>query len=417
MRRVMLICYYFPPTGGAGVARPVALARGLKKHGWTCDVLTVKPIAYRVFEPELFEGIDPAQVFRSGSYDPQRLLRLCGVSQISSSTIKTGQTAISSYFPDSKRGWVGPAARMGARMAATNKYDVILSTSPPISCHLVAERIHQKTGLPWIADFRDFWISYKIEDTYRSSSLISRARELKERIISQSVISCCNPAIAKYLGIGHTICNGYNETLARKWQPPSMSDRWRIGLLGSYNELVPLEPLFKVLSKIRECNPEEFNKIELVHVGQIDSNWFQTHLAKYDLTSVAISHGFKSRSHTIELLNNVNLFYFGLNPDNGVDIVPGRLFDMFASGRPVLAAVGETSSSGQLILKTQNGGCFDGCKEDDIAQAADYLIDIIRIHIKRSQTVVPRPNYAREFSSGRMVKQFAELLSETAARN
>ncbi|MCK4574663.1 MAG: glycosyl transferase family 1, partial [candidate division Zixibacteria bacterium] len=64
MKRVLLVCYYFPPLGGAGVGRPLSLFRYLPQFGYECDLLTVKPVAYRGYEPELLEGLDQSRIYR-----------------------------------------------------------------------------------------------------------------------------------------------------------------------------------------------------------------------------------------------------------------------------------------------------------------------------------------------------------------
>ena len=57
-KRILLICYYFPPLGGAGISRPLALFKHLKKFGYECDVLTVKNVAYHFYAPDLLDGLD-----------------------------------------------------------------------------------------------------------------------------------------------------------------------------------------------------------------------------------------------------------------------------------------------------------------------------------------------------------------------
>ena len=64
--RVLLICYYFPPLGLGGVGRPLNLFKRLPNHGWECDVLTVKPVLYRAYEPELLDGLDQSRISGRG---------------------------------------------------------------------------------------------------------------------------------------------------------------------------------------------------------------------------------------------------------------------------------------------------------------------------------------------------------------
>src|SRR5512140_2538291 len=167
--KVLLICYYFPPLGLAGVTRPLNLFKYLPQHGYDCDVLTVKPVAYRKYEPELLQGLDASRIHRAGSRDPQRLMYLLGIREVNPKTIERGGSLGESLFPDSKVGWVAPAVRLGKRLYRQNSYRAIISTSPPISSHLVGMKLAEQLGVPWVADFRDFWTLRPIEQSYQSA--------------------------------------------------------------------------------------------------------------------------------------------------------------------------------------------------------------------------------------------------------
>ena len=409
--RVLLICYYFPPLGGAGVGRPLSLFRLLPSHGIQCDVLTVKPVAYRVFEPELLEGLDRSRIYRSGSYDPQRLLYLAGVRNVNDARIRSAGWLSDRFFPDNKRGWVRPAVRKARAMLRANDYAAIISTSPPISCHLVAEALATETGLPWIADFRDFWLSHKIEDVFADRARRERAWQLiggfKERA---AAITTCNPAIAHYLGASRTIYNGYDDDLAQIWQPPSDSTTVTSGLLGTFDELVPVEPLFKLLAVLREQSPELFKRIKLLQVGRLDSEWFQAQLQKYQLSDLCQAHGFQNRRRSMEILSESSLMYVSLASEKEHGIVPSRLFDLFASGRPILAAVPPDSQVADLIEETQNGCCFDPDSSSELARAVDYVSDITQKKIDSKLIIEVRPEYSRCYTATAMVDRFAELI-------
>ncbi len=144
--RVLLVAYYFPPLGMAGVGRPLNLFKHLPSFGYDCDLLTVKPVAYRKYEPELLDGLDLSRIYRAGSFDPQRIMYLLGIRQVNPRTIARGSAVGEKLFPDSKIGWVRPAVRLGKKLHARNQYAAVISTSPPISSHLVGMRLAKECG-------------------------------------------------------------------------------------------------------------------------------------------------------------------------------------------------------------------------------------------------------------------------------
>ncbi len=409
--RVLLICYYFPPLGGAGVGRPLSLFRLLPSHGIQCDVLTVKPVAYRVFEPELLDNLDATRIYRAGSRDPQRLLRLVGIRRVRETHIRRTGWISNRFFPDPKIGWVAPAVRLARRLVRGDNYTALISTSPPISCHLVAQAIHNETGLPWIADFRDFWISHKIEDVFADQSRRERAWELIGTIKDRAaVVTTCNPAISEYLGGGDVIFNGYDDTLAQHWRVPSDRTVVNIGLLGTFDELVPIEPLLRVLAMLRETSPELFKNIRLLQVGRVDEGWFRALLRKHALTEVCTMHGFQSRRRSIEILSEASLFYLGLASTKERGIVPSRLFGLFASGRPILAALPPGNVVADLIAKIDNGCTFGPDQSDDMREAADFVGRLAQQHLSGEMSLIVRPEYASRFSASAMVAKFAGVI-------
>jgi|GEM_PF-504237 len=412
-RRVLLIAYYFPPLGGAGVGRPLQLAKYLPEHGWECDVLTVKPIAYRVFEPELLEQIPDTRVYRAGSWDPQRLARLIGIRKLADNPTSAQTAGSRRFFPDSKTGWVSRAIKEGLRLANREPYDAIISSSPPISSHLVGMSLHHSTQSPWIADFRDFWTSYKIDEVYDNAGFRKRAHELLDQFRNTAIIVNCNSAISEYHEAGETIYNAVDDDLARLWKPPAEGSRFVIGLLGTYDRLVPLEPLFKALSSVIDSRPEFRDQVSLVHVGRAAEDYVTPLLEKYKLQLLWKSYGFQPRARTIELLNDARLFYLALDLEKGADIVPGRLFTMLNSGRPILAAVKEESPVGRLVFSGRFGGCFDGDNDMQVEKAAEFLSTLIQLNSQGDPPYDPEA-HGRHLASD-MAKQFAKLIERVAS--
>lgn len=406
-KRLLLVAYYFPPLGGAGVGRPLALYRLLPKMGWECDLLTVKDIAYRMFEPELLKGVDQGNIFRSGSRDPQRLMRLLGIKTVKGTTIGRANVVSTKFFPDSKVGWVKPAIRMGRKLLSGRKYDLIMSTSPPISTHLAAQRLASEHQLPWVADFRDYWTSYKVEDCFTDTTLVTKGQELISQIRTGATgLTTANSAIAEHIGGGHVIRNCYDERYASLWQPPVESESFTIGLFGSFNDLCPVAPLLDLLSRLRETARDKHKKVNLLQVGNVDQRWLESQLDKHELQNNCRMYPYMARGEAIKLMNEADLMYVSLS-SKGEGM--GRIFELLASGRPILAAVPNGTELARLLAETGNSCCFDPSSFD---LALEYLTEKIDVVEKDRPNMIVPPEYSREFSAERMAARFAELLDE-----
>ena len=405
--KILLIAYYFPPLGGAGVSRPLSLFKKLPQFDIDVDVLTVKNISYRTYEPELLENLDTDRIYRTGSLDPQRILYLLGMRKIKEKTISKGRSLIDSFFPDSKIGWVKQALKTGRVLVENKQYDAIISTSPPISTHLVAKKLSKEFSIPYIADFRDFWTSYKPKDWYSDRRKIEKATKLLKdiRTSASKVVSVSEP-IQKYLQTGEIIYNSYDEERAQLWKAPPESDSYYIGVLGTLDKLCPIEPLCMLLDKLRNTNQDIFKKIKVLQVGNINDISFYDTLNKYNLTDVFEIHNQQNRKETIDILNNTSMLYMGLNPKFEEGIVTTRLFDMLASGRAVLASVTENSEVAKILKNFPDSFCYT---PDNFQSAIEYLITQINTNQKK---IIPIVEQLMPYSSHTMAEKYSVIIKD-----
>ena len=173
---------------------------------------------------------------------------------------------------------------------------------------------------------------------------------------------------------------------------------------------MPVEPLLKVLAVIRQTDPALFERVSVEHVGRVDSHCLEGQLKKFDMAANFTSHGYQSRSRSTEILSKASLMYFGLASGKEEGIVPGRVFDLFASGRPMLAAVSQGGELGRMILSTENGGCFYGDNDQDIERAAEYVTTLERLSDSEDLGIECLPRYARQYSTENMAGAFARII-------
>jgi hypothetical protein len=407
-RRVLLICYYFPPLGLGGIGRPLNLFRRLPQHGWDCDILTVKPVLYRAYEPELLEGLDLARIHRSGSYDPQRLLHLLGMRRIKSSVISSARPVAERFFPDSKIGWVGPAVRMGNRLCDRIRYDAIISTSPPVSSHLIGQKLSRRHNLPWVADFRDFWTIYKAEEVYSDERRRNRAQRLLQDIREQAAaITAVNGSISEYLVKGETIPNGYDPDLAELWRKAPSNETFTIGLLGHQHDTRELEPLLRVLEWTKMQNSACMKRLRLLQVGQVDAVWLQSLLAGRGLDIKLDLRQRQSRRDTIRILSEAHVLYLGVSDKEGPGFLPGRTFELLASGRPLLV---HARPGSEVARVTEPCGRVCRFDESSIEKASEELFRQIHAFDGGQYEYNALDEYSRGFSADMLARRFAGLL-------
>lgn len=414
-KRVLLISYYFPPLGGAGISRPRAIFRQLTQFGYDCHVLTVKPVLYRVYEPELLEGLDTSKIFRSGSWDPSRIMYLMGARHVSTGTADKSRVITKRFFPDAKAGWIKPAIALGKRLCKKYRYDLIVSTSPPISAHLVAQKCSHVLGIPWAADFQDYWVLEKAEVHFESTKSKQKAKQLLTNIRSSaSAVVANNESVGQYVGATSIIPNCYDSELVALWRTPTTRDRFVIGLFGTIAESNPVDPLLKVLDSIKKRRPNLFSKIRVLQVGQVDLRWLAQQLIDYEQQHIFEIRQYQSRKKAIELLSEAALFYFGLSADQGWGITPIRIYTLLASGRPILAYAPAGSEIDKIVAKYKNSFRFD---DNAIDKASDFVCRQAERFLKGDLSFNIVPDGVARFSSERMVEKFARLFDEVLGKS
>lgn len=145
MKRILMIAYHFPPmAGSSGMQRTLRFVQHLPSLGWQPVVLTVHPRAYQNTSDDLLADVPAATVvYRAFALDAARHLQIAG------------RYLRWTARPDRWINWKFAAIRAGLKLIEEFKPDVIWSTYPIATAHVIASALHRKSGIPWIADFRD----------------------------------------------------------------------------------------------------------------------------------------------------------------------------------------------------------------------------------------------------------------------
>ncbi len=407
---VLLIAYYFPPLGLGGVWRALELYKYLERYNITPHVLTVKNIVYPEYDNSLLDDVDTSRIYRAGSLDPSRLLYLAGIRNI---TRKSDVGTFSSGIlrrPDFKRGWNYFAHGSARSIIEKCKIKCIITTSPPPSTHMIGLKLKTRYNLPWIADFQDFWHSLPIEKVYHRQSQIEFARELKDKIIrSADEVVGVNQSIISYLGRGELIYNAADDGVIDYWKNRDKGDesKFKIGVLGTISRLTPIEPLFAILSEVIKSRSELRKNIFVTHAGKCNPEEVLMLAHKYNLGENVRLLGYLSHQRAIESLADSNLLYIAVQDQGEYHILPGRIFDMLVSGKPILAVTHPDSDLAELLKKRENNIVTDFI---NFEWAAGRMFELIDGPIDFSDD-----NQYVNYTATAMVQKYSSLIKNITA--
>lgn len=387
MRRVLIISYYAPPLGMGGVQRIVKFSKYLPYYGWKPIILTVKPITYYAYDETLLQDLKGIPIYRSESLDPARLLYL--FSKKRTISIKPSVRPLLNYpfLLDSKSLWIPFAYQMAKKIHRLYNPDVIFTTSPPFSTHLLGLLLKRRYGTPLISDLRDPFLNIR-PPTFLHNWIQKRFFH-RLKALSDSFIAV-NKRIAKIWDIDALILENGFDPEDFETEPSKKGLRFTIGYMGS---LLGREgSLLTLIKALREV------KVVLKIVGRVDENLIK------DISEIEY-YGYLPHSKGIEVMKSCNMLWLTVEKEWMASAVPGKLFEYMGMGLPILATVDEKSEVARYIREYRCGIVAPPKR--------DRIIEAIKIIKEGKVKIVPKgiERFNRRYQTQRLASFFHSILS------
>ncbi|HKR06499.1 MAG TPA: glycosyl transferase family 1, partial [Bacteroidia bacterium] len=301
MKKVLIITYYWPPSGGAGVQRWLKFAKYLREFGWEPVVYTPSNPENPVEDSSLFKDI-PAnlEVIKTPIWEPygfyKKFVGRKKEEKINTGFLsekkKTGFTEKVSvwlrgnfFIPDARKFWIKPSINFLSKYLTENKIDFIVSTGPPHSMHLIALGLKKKFNIPWLADFRDPWTNIDYyKDLMLSKSADKKHHQLEREVLANAdlVVSIGNTMNEEFvrsqlqvdsaqLKKFHVITNGYDEEDLIN-NGVALDKKFSIAHIGTLVRSRNPEALWKSLSDLITSNSNFESDLEIRLVGKVDAS-------------------------------------------------------------------------------------------------------------------------------------------------
>lgn len=379
MKRVLIITYYWPPSGGAGVQRWLKFAKYLPEFGWQPVILTVDPkyASYPQRDESLLAEIDDrCLVYTTRSFELYDLYKLISgkkevpyggfANESKGGLLQPVFKFLRGNFllPDPRKGWNKFALKKAVELIRQFNIDTVITTSPPHSTQLIGLKLKQKLKIRWIADLRDPWtdiyyysqfnhtaLARKIDRHYErkmvenADVLITVSADIKRIFAEKSRLAIASKTIV--------IPNGFDDEDFRIKEVPAES-RKIITYTGTISETYDVDSFLLALKRI---NAELKPKLLIRFVGKVPLPVEQ----KFRDTGVDCEFvGYVDHEKSIEYLLRSDLLLLVIpKVKNNLGILPGKFFEYLASGKPVLAVGPIGGDLSVIIGETQCGSLFD----------------------------------------------------------
>lgn len=412
--KVLLVTMYFPPSGGGGVQRPLKIATHLPELGIETHVLAPDDSKW-IHRDENLPMPTLAWVHRARFLGPrgrkpaEELHGMLGLERYSLQLQLLGRRLL---VPDEGVPWNLTAIPAAIKIVRDEGIDVVITTSPPGSVHLIGAAVKRATGVRWVADLRDSLVAHPHRDSQR---LLVRVKEQGQHGVAWLIashadgISAVSEAIAEEMrarnprGPVVTIANGsdFDDFSGLEYHPKA--ERFRITHAGSFFGKRDPKPFLTALARV--------DGVVARFVGDFraaDREWSANILDRMEL----IPYAPHRRSLELQRDSEALLLLIPEAGGRGRGVLSGKVFEYLAAGRPILALVPPDGAAAELLRATGAGVVV---APEDIAGIERELMAMRdRWRAGQLEPVALSDEWRLKVSRRARVQELADLLQQIA---
>jgi glycosyltransferase involved in cell wall biosynthesis len=392
-KRILILTYYWPPSGGGGVQRWMYFALYLKRLGFNPTVITVHPdkASYPLIDKTQLEMVKDLDVIYTNTLEPLKFYSILKSGK-SNAEIPYGNLGESKggffskvmafvranfFIPDARRGWVPFAKGAASQLLKKEKFDWLITTGPPHSTHLAGLFLAEKYQVKWLADFRDPWSEiYFLKTNFRFEYAKQKDLKFESEVLNKAnLVITVGPGMADLLKKKmehpeklHVLYNGYDKEMFASIEKRSTKNSSfvisHIGLLGDTQKFDSfIEALKSINLPVNQVQIHLAGSVHPIHLEKL-----KTELADFEIRHEA----FLPRKKALELMKNSDLLLL-CPPMVGETrlIVSTKTMEYLAAGVPILG-IGDSDSDAAHLVKQQSMSGF--YNPNDIAEISKFTL-------------------------------------------
>jgi hypothetical protein len=324
------------------------------------------------------------------------------------------------HYPDAEKGWRPFAVKAGDELLQNEDIDAIISCSSPVTCHIIAKELKKKHNIPWVADFRDLWTQNHNYTYSPLRKLFEKRLELKTLATADALVTVSQPWTEKLKEMHnvkkvYTITNGFDpDKMSKGKGKVNLTSKFTITYTGQiYRGKQDPSKLLIALKDLISKGTMDPNDVEVRFYGPEDK-LLSKNIGEYELSDVVKQYGIVSREMSFERQRDSQILLL-FNWEDPVEkgVIPGKIFEYFASQRPVLATGGFGDDVVKMLLNETNSGIY--CSTiGDIKRGLRELYSEYRLRNK----VKYKGNMEKinKYSYREMTRKFVEILDNLIER-
>jgi len=434
MKKALIISYYWPPSGGAGVQRWLKFVKYLREFGWEPVVFCPENPEYPETDYSLLKDVpSKLEILKLPIWEPysayKKLLGRKKEDKINAAFLsETKKNKFledisvwirgNFFIPDARKFWIRPSVKFLRNYLKHNPVEVLISTGPPHTTHLIAMSLADRSGIPWLADFRDPWTSI---DFYKDLKLSARAdkkhHELEMEVLKKAtaVTVISNSMAGDFSKIFDrpykVITNGFDPEDIGEKAAIQRDDKFSIAhigtLTGSRNPVI----LWEALKSLLAAHDDLARDLEIKLVGKADHSVI-TSLEEHGLGRFVRKIDYMPHDEVVRCQQQSQVLLLIINnTPNSKMILTGKFFEYMAAGRPILC-IGPADGDAATILADTQAGLLAGF--DDAEGMKNNVLHYYRLYRHKSLEVQSRQT--EKFSRKELTRELSLVLNEIAGK-
>jgi len=432
LRKVLIITYYWPPSGGAGVQRWLKFSKYLREFGWEPVIYTPEnpeaPAVDYSLESDIPEGIT---ILKRPIVEPymayKRFVGMKKGEKVNAGFLKEKEKpglaegfAVwlrgNFFIPDARCFWIRPSARFLINYLAVHPVDAIVSTGPPHSMHMIALQVHRKLNIPWLADFRDPWTGIDFYHQLKLTFLADRRhRRLEKKVLSEAtaVTVVSRDMVDEFKTLVNReynmVTNGFDEQDIAPLPLNQLDEGFTISHIGSINASRNPAGLWKVLSALVKTNQAFADALRIKLVGKVDIEVLRD-IEAWGLTDNFVRIEYMPHRDVMQEIQKSQVLLLLINnTPNAKGILTGKVFEYLGSGRPILSIGPENGDAAAILNETGAGKTADYTNEENMRQIIEaYFLRFLEHRLESNEAGSLK--YSRRTLTGDIVRVLEEML-------
>jgi glycosyltransferase involved in cell wall biosynthesis len=406
--KILIITYYWPPSGGAGVQRWLKFCKYLPGYQIKPTVLTTKQGDYPVWDYSLLDDVDESlQVVRTTTptfrnwFGSEKTAPYGSLAQQQTNTFWQNLAIwlrLNFIVPDARKIWNRKATASARELLSKEKFDAIITTGPPHSTHLIGLKLKKEFQLRWLADFRDPWCEIDYLKNVKRFALTAWF----DRYLQNKVVSTCDDVISINRAIVNSLqAEEKSEIISNGYDPEDFSaeiekkDNFTIAYFGILTPERPVDVVIEALNKLYQTG---IKNIDLDFYGKVEAKSRLQALAKYDFINF---HEYIPHQQATAKMQQADILLLVINDvANNQGIITGKIFEYIGSRTAILALGPAHGEAAKILAETEAGQIYDYTDSESVLA---YISKIYQL----GTPFEPQPEkYSRQVLSGKL----AELL-------